>query len=90
MVALFDHHLFHNLGKGPSIWDIWPKNEPSVIKDRSNGDIACDSYHKYKEDVQLLKNLGVIFKNFTKILFLYLDNYHVRNTNLGTRHHGLQ
>jgi len=33
---------------------------PELIKDRTNGDIACDSYHKYKEDVALAKNLNVI------------------------------
>lgn len=31
--------------------------------DQSNGDIACDSYHKFKEDVALAKSLGVsVFK----------------------------
>ena len=29
------------------------------IKDGSSGDVACDSYHKYKEDVQLLKAMGM-------------------------------
>jgi lactase-phlorizin hydrolase len=34
-------------------------NRPELIKDRTNGDIACDSYHKYKEDIALAKNLNV-------------------------------
>jgi hypothetical protein len=29
------------------------------VENQDNGDVACDSYHKYKEDVQLLKDLGV-------------------------------
>lgn len=32
---------------------------PERILDRSNGDVACDSYHKYKEDIQLIKAMGV-------------------------------
>lgn len=32
---------------------------PDSVLDRSDGDVACDSYHKYKEDVALLKDLGV-------------------------------
>ena len=45
-------------GKGPSIWDVFTKEEGHII-DGSSGDVACDSYHKYKEDVQLLSNLGL-------------------------------
>lgn len=44
-------------GKGPSIWDKW--THEGRVKDRETGDTACDSYHKYKEDVQMLHYLGV-------------------------------
>lgn len=33
--------------------------KPNAIADGNNADIAADSYHKYKEDVQILKLLGV-------------------------------
>ena len=45
-------------GKGPSIWDTFCSN-PANIKDQSNGDIACDHYNRYPEDVALLASLGV-------------------------------
>ena len=45
-------------GKGEGMWDVFTKIEGN-IKDGSNGDVACDSYHKYKEDVQLLAGLGI-------------------------------
>ena len=45
-------------GKGLSIWDVFTRRE-GVIKDGSSGDVACDSYHKYREDVALLASLGV-------------------------------
>ena len=45
-------------GKGLSIWDVFTRIN-GTIKDGSSGDVACDSYHKYQEDVQLLANMGL-------------------------------
>ncbi len=45
-------------GRGPSIWDIF-SHTPGKTYHGDTGDVADDSYHLYKEDVQLLKNLGV-------------------------------
>ena len=45
-------------GRGPSIWDRFA-HTPGTISDNSNGDIATDHYHLYKEDIQLMKALGV-------------------------------
>jgi beta-glucosidase len=48
----------HADGKGPSIWDTFCRN-PAHIVDRSNGDVACDHYHRYRDDVALMASLGV-------------------------------
>jgi beta-glucosidase len=45
-------------GKGPSIWDTFSHNTAN-IKDGSNGDVACDHYHRYREDVGIMASLGV-------------------------------
>jgi beta-glucosidase len=45
-------------GRGPSVWDTF-SHTPGKIKDTSNGDVAVDMYHRFKEDVQLMKALGV-------------------------------
>ena len=45
-------------GRGPSIWDIF-SHTAGKIADHSNGDRANEHYHRYKEDVALIKALGV-------------------------------
>nr|KAG5708130.1 hypothetical protein BaRGS_002866 [Batillaria attramentaria] len=50
-------------GKGESIWDKWVHE--GRAHDHQTGDVACDSYHKYKQDVQLLANLGVTHYRFS-------------------------
>jgi beta-glucosidase len=45
-------------GRGPSLWDVF-SHTPGKTNHGDTGDVADDSYHLYKEDVKLLKNLGV-------------------------------
>ncbi|MGJ4889046.1 GH1 family beta-glucosidase [Bradyrhizobium sp. HKCCYLRH3099] len=44
-------------GRGASIWDVFT-HRPGNIEDGSTGDVACDHYNRYKEDVRLIKELG--------------------------------
>ncbi|KAL3718690.1 hypothetical protein ACJRO7_003761 [Eucalyptus globulus] len=46
-------------GRGPSIWDTYTHKYPGKIADGSNGDVAVDSYHRYKEDVGIMKGMGL-------------------------------
>ncbi|KAI6685546.1 hypothetical protein NL676_031459 [Syzygium grande] len=46
-------------GRGPSIWDYYTHKYPGKIADGSNGDVAIDSYHRYKEDVRIMKEMGL-------------------------------
>ncbi|MBQ9040283.1 MAG: family 1 glycosylhydrolase [Clostridia bacterium] len=47
-------------GKGPSIWDDFcHRFGGSPVKNNDNGDIACDSYHRYPEDIALMKRLNI-------------------------------
>ncbi|XP_044490211.1 beta-glucosidase 12-like isoform X1 [Mangifera indica] len=45
-------------GRGPSIWDTFTHKYPERITDRSNGDVADDFYHLYKEDVKIMKEMN--------------------------------
>lgn len=48
-------------GKGLSSWDTF-SHIPGKISDKSTGDVACDHYHRYKEDVAIMKKIGL--KNY--------------------------
>jgi beta-glucosidase len=45
-------------GKGPSVWDMQCRRQGAVFGNH-NGNIACDHYHRYKEDVKIMKEIGV-------------------------------
>ncbi|XP_010257423.1 PREDICTED: beta-glucosidase 12-like [Nelumbo nucifera] len=46
-------------GRGSCIWDTFTHTYPGKIKDGSNGDVAIDFYHRYKEDVGIMKEMGL-------------------------------
>jgi beta-glucosidase len=45
-------------GRGESIWDRLCR-KPGAIQDGSSGDVACDHYRRYREDVALMRDLGI-------------------------------
>ena len=45
-------------GKGESIWDRFT-HTPGKIKDGTTGDVACDHYHRWRDDIALMKDLGL-------------------------------
>lgn len=51
-------------GKGPSIWDTFA-HTPGKIKNGDTGDVANDHYHRYKEDVALMKELAATAYRFS-------------------------
>lgn len=52
-------YIFFHAGKSENVWDHLSHSRPELIADGTNGDIAVDSYNRYKEDVEELSNLGV-------------------------------
>jgi beta-glucosidase len=44
-------------GREQSIWDVFTR-KPGAVYGGENGDVACDEYHRYKEDVALMAQLG--------------------------------
>jgi beta-glucosidase len=45
-------------GRGPSVWDGF-SHQPGRIANGDNGDVACDHYHHWREDVALMRDIGV-------------------------------
>ncbi|HKA67688.1 MAG TPA: family 1 glycosylhydrolase, partial [Actinomycetes bacterium] len=51
-------------GKGPSIWDTYA-HASGNIKNDENGDVANDHFHRYKEDVALMRSIGATAYRFS-------------------------
>ncbi|GAB7192964.1 GH1 family beta-glucosidase [Kineococcus sp. NUM-3379] len=45
-------------GRTPSIWDTFSRT-PGKVRNGDTGDVACDHYHRFREDVALMKRLGL-------------------------------
>lgn len=74
-------------GKSPNIWDWVTHKKPDFVDDRSNGDVAADSYHMFEKDIQALKDTGVSgrainFRNFV------CDDYNFSSNSTGFRFRG--
>lgn len=48
----------HEDGRGVSIWDTFAKT-PGKVANGDNGDVACDHYHRFVEDIAVMQELGV-------------------------------
>jgi beta-glucosidase len=51
----------HEGGRGESIWDTFSR-VPGAVYGGESGEVACDQYHRYKEDIALMAELG--FKSY--------------------------
>ncbi len=45
-------------GRAPSVWDVF-SHQPGKVFEGHTGDVACDHYHRWREDVGLMKQLGM-------------------------------
>src|SRR5215472_18968474 len=45
-------------GRGVSVWDTFSRT-PGKVRGGDTGDIACDAYNRYREDVTLMASLGL-------------------------------
>ena len=45
-------------GRGPSVWDVFSQQAGRVFENHT-GNVACDHYHRWREDIALMKRLGI-------------------------------
>lgn len=57
MIFYFNNNVFFHTGKGENIWDKF-SHAGGHVKNNDTGDVACDSYNKYKDDIKLMKDMG--------------------------------
>jgi len=48
----------HEDGRGESVWDRFSAT-PGKVRGGDSGEVACDFYHRYRDDVRLMKELGL-------------------------------
>jgi beta-glucosidase len=51
-------------GKGESVWDRFTHSEGKILNG-DTGDVACDSYHRYRDDVALLRQMNLTSYRFS-------------------------
>ncbi|MCC6685523.1 MAG: family 1 glycosylhydrolase, partial [Fimbriimonadaceae bacterium] len=54
----------HRLGRGDSTWDRFSE-QPNKIADGFRADVGCDHYHRWREDLALMKDLGLTSARFS-------------------------
>lgn len=64
MAAVQNEGAWNSYGKGPSIWDAFSRRQ-GKIKGGGKPTIACDFYHRYKDDILLAKALGFTVFRFS-------------------------
>lgn len=51
-------------GKGLNIWDVYSR-VPGHVRYTETGDVSCDHYHRYREDIKLFKEIGLKYYRFS-------------------------
>ncbi|WP_218221058.1 GH1 family beta-glucosidase [Nesterenkonia sp. Act20] len=51
-------------GRGPSVWDTF-SHTPGKVHEGETGDVACDHFHRFREDVALMKRLNLKVYRFS-------------------------
>src|SRR5918993_1025915 len=51
-------------GRQPSIWDVF-SHTPGRVANGDTGDVACDHWHRWPEDVDLMADLGIPWYRFS-------------------------
>jgi beta-glucosidase len=51
-------------GRGPSVWDTFSRT-PGKVRGGDTGEVACDSYHRYPQDADLLRSFGLTAYRFS-------------------------
>jgi len=52
-------------GRGRTVWEKYAEERPGFIQDNAKPDMACDHYHRWREDIELMKKLGVSAYRFS-------------------------